>query len=353
MTLDDIDTPAVVIDAALARANIARFQAYADQHGLALRPHIKTHKLPLFAKAQIEAGAAGITCQKLSEAEVMAEHGLEDILITYNIVGPAKLGRLVALAGRVEKLAVTADNGAVIAGLSAAFARAGKVIDVLVECDTGGGRQGVQTVDEAVALAQSAANLSGLRFAGLMTYPAPGGGHWVQAFMSEAKGRLDALGIPCPIISSGGTPDMWRAHEVPIVTEYRAGTYIYNDRAVVAHGAASFDQCALNVLTTVVSTPTPDRAVIDAGSKILTSDLFGLEGHGVVVDHPGLLVSRLSEEHGVIGAEGGGATGLSVGDRLRIVPNHCCVVSNMVDSVTLGENGAYREVPVAARGCVR
>ena len=353
MDFDDIDTPAVLIDETRARDNIARFQAYADEHGFALRPHIKTHKLPLFAKAQVAAGAVGINCQKIGEAEVMADAGLTDILITYNIIGDAKLKRLVALSRRLDKLSVTADSSGVIAGLSRAFSAEEKPLNVLVECDTGAGRQGVQSPAEAVALAQGIASAPGLTFGGLMTYPAPGMGARVQAFMTETKAKLAELGIDCPVISSGGTPDMWTAHEVPVVTEYRVGTYIYQDRSMVMRGTAHYDDCALSVLTTVVSTPTPDRAVIDAGSKVLTSDLLGLEGHGHVVGRDDLVVAGLNEEHGIIRTAEGGATGLAVGERIRIVPNHCCVVSNMVDAVVLFDGHGWREETVAARGRVR
>lgn len=353
MNFKDIDTPAVLVDENKARANIARFQAYADEHGFALRPHIKTHKLPLFAKAQVDAGAAGINCQKIGEAEVMADAGLDDILITYNIIGAQKLERLVALARLLKRLAVTADSEEVVAGLSAAFAREAKLLNVLVECDTGGGRQGVQTPEAAIALGEVISRSPGLHFAGLMTYPRPGGGRDVETFMSAAKTGLEDRGIACEVISSGGTPDMWKAHEVPVVTEYRAGTYIYYDRSMVAAGAGTYDDCALTVLATVVSTPTPNRAIIDAGSKILTSDLLGLSGHGHVLGRDDLAIAGLNEEHGIVRVAGGGPTGLSVGDRLRIVPNHCCVVSNMVDTVTLVDGESWREVPVAARGKVR
>ncbi len=353
MSIADIDTPAVLVDERKARANIARFQAYADEHGFALRPHIKTHKLPLFAKVQMDAGAAGINCQKIGEAEVMADAGLSDILITYNILGTAKLKRLAALARRLDHLSVTADSEAVVAGLSAAFASETRPLNVFVECDTGGGRQGVQDPEAAIALGEIIARAPGLALAGLMTYPAPGGGAKVQAFMSAAKNGLADMGIACPVISSGGTPDMWKAHEVPIVTEYRTGTYIYYDVSMVAAGAATYEDCALTVLTTVVSTPTPDRAIIDAGSKILTSDLSGLTGHGHVLGRDDLAITGLNEEHGYVRAEDGGATGLSVGDRLRIIPNHCCVVSNMVDAVALIDGESWREVPVAARGKLR
>ncbi|NIA70565.1 D-TA family PLP-dependent enzyme [Pelagibius litoralis] len=349
MKVDDIETPAVVIDEAVARRNIEQYQAHCNQHGLSLRPHIKTHKLPHFAKAQIAAGAVGITCQKLSEAEVMADHGLDDILITYNILGSAKLARLRRLAERLGKVCVTADNPVVIEGLSAAFADAPRALPVMVECDSGAHRCGVASPEEAVTLAQAISSSPGLAFAGLMTYPAVGGGAQVQAFMAEAKRLLAAVGLDCPVVSSGGSPDMWTSGEVEGVTEYRIGTYIYNDRSLVQHGVRSWEDCALTVLATVVSLPATGRAIIDAGSKTLTSDLIGLRGYGQVLGHDDVEVSALSEEHGILAWAGGKK--LHVGQRIHIVPNHACVVSNMVDFVWIkSEAGRVEKFTVAARG---
>jgi D-serine deaminase-like pyridoxal phosphate-dependent protein len=192
----------------------------------------------------------------------------------------------------------------------------------------------------------------GLRFAGLMTYPKAGGTAAVQTFMAEAKALLAEAGYACATISSGGSPDLHQAHLAPVVEEYRVGTYIYNDRSLLARGACSLDDCALHVLTTVISVPTPERAIVDAGSKILTTDLFGLIGHGVVIGHPALAVSALNEEHGHIDCSQAPGS-LSVGDRIRIVPNHACVVSNMVDQVYLMDGGEVFSVEtVAARGMV-
>ena len=284
----------------------------------------------------------------------MADAGLNDILVSYNILGTAKLAQLVALARRVEVLTVTADSEAVVDGLSKAFAGETSPLGVLVECDTGGGRQGVQTPEQAVALGMRIASAPGLRFVGLMTYPGPGHGRprakLHECGQSGAGSTRRRLSDP---VERAAHRIMWKAHEVPIVTEYRAGTYIYYDRSMVAAGAATYDECALTVLATVVSTPTPDRAIIDAGSKVLTSDLLGLSGYGHVVGREDLTITGLSEEHGTLRAEKGQVTGLSVGDRLRIIPNHCCVVSNMVDVVTLFDAEGWREVPVAARGRVR
>jgi len=346
---EQVSTPAVVVDLDVVQRNIERFQTYADAHGLEVRPHIKTHKLPAIADMQLAAGAIGITCQKISETEAMVagSAAIRDVLITYNIIGEEKLAALRTLARRV-KLSVVADNAAVVEGLSSAFAAA-EPLTVLVECNVGADRCGVGAPDEALALARRVAGAPGLIFGGLMTYPPAGGVARTEAFMAEAKRLIEAAGLFVACVSSGGTPDMMRAHESPTTTEYRPGTYVYNDRSLVARGACGWDECALTVLTTVVSTPAPNRAIVDAGSKILTSDLLGLSGYGHVLGRPDLAVDQLSEEHGRIVAAS--STGLRVGERLRIVPNHACVVSNMVDAVYVARGGGDASPwPVAARG---
>jgi len=347
----ELDTPAVLIDLDRVEANLKRVQDYADSHGLKLRPHIKTHKLPRFAKRAIELGAVGITVQKLGEAEVMADAGITEIFLPYNILGAAKLARLKALAARVN-ITVTADSTTTIAGLSQTFAGAARPLVVLVECDTGMGRCGVQTPAAAVALAQAIAGAPGLQFGGLMTYPAAGQVEANAAWLAAAKQALIAAGLPPAIVSNGGTPDIWRAHEVTAATEHRPGTYIYMDRFQVAKGVGGFDDCALTVLATVVSRPTPDRAIIDAGSKALTSDLLGMSGFGLIEAYPQAEIVGLSEEHGTIDLSKCTARP-QVGDTLRIIPNHACVVSNLFDTVTLiSGNTVVETVPVGARGKV-
>ncbi len=346
----EIDTPAVLIDLNVADRNIAKFQAHCDAHGLKLRPHIKTHKLPLLAKAQVAAGAIGITCQKVSEAEAMiAEGDIEDVLITFNIIGAEKLRRLRALSERV-KLSVVADSKAVVDGLSEAFATHSIALDVLVECDTGAMRCGVTSPDAAAVLASYIDKKPGLTFAGLMTYPPAGDEAGVQAWLTKAAEAAADHGLSVRVISNGGSPGMWQAQDVPIATEYRIGTYIYNDRSLVARGVCTWDDCALSVLATVVSVPAKDRAVIDCGTKVLTSDLLGLDGSGHVLDRPDITVAGLSEEHGVLTAP---HINLTVGERVRIVPNHACVVSNMLDEVVLVRGTAIEKAQrVAARGRV-
>jgi D-serine deaminase-like pyridoxal phosphate-dependent protein len=351
MPFESLDTPCVLIDLPRVEANLRRAQAFADARGLKLRPHIKTHKLARFAKRQVELGSVGITCQKLGEAEVMADAGIADIFLPYNILGEHKLARLKTLAARI-RLSVTADSAATVAGLARTFRDAVNPLPVLVECDTGMGRCGVQTCEEALALATLIAASSGLAFAGLMTYPAAGKVEANAAWLAAAVDLLTREGLPPKIVSSGGTPDLWRAAEAAMVTEHRPGTYIYLDRYQVAKGVGTLEDCALTVLATVVSRPTPDRAVIDAGSKALSSDTLGLDGFGLLLEYPDAVIRSLSEEHGVVDLTAC-AKRPEIGERVRIVPNHACVVSNLFDTVALISGGDVIEVtPVTARGRV-
>ena len=349
--IQELETPCVLIDLDRVEANLTHAQREADRLGLNLRPHIKTHKLPRFAQRQVDLGAVGITVQKLGEAEVMADGGLTDIFLPYNIVGDHKLGRLKALNERVT-LKVTADSPDTVAGYAPTFA-SGKPLTVLVECDTGMGRCGVQTPAQALALAQQIAASPGLKFGGLMTYPLSGARDKAEQWLADAKALLQKGGLDCEVISSGGTPDMWKGHEGTVVTEYRPGTYIYFDRSQVKNGAADWTDCALTVLATVVSRPTATRVVVDAGSKALTSDMLGMEGFGVIEGLGGVAVKSLSEEHGVIELPAP-SDDPRVGDLVRIIPNHACVVSNLFDDVHLISHGELVEtVPVAARGRVQ
>jgi D-serine deaminase-like pyridoxal phosphate-dependent protein len=349
-TLQTVNTPAVLVDLDTARRNIDRFQSYANAHGLKVRPHIKTHKLPAIADIQLRAGAIGITCQKVSEAEAMVAGSPEirDVLITYNILGTEKLEHLASLARKVT-LSVVADNETVTDGLSSKFSAEPAPLRVLVECNTGADRCGVPTPEAAAALAQRIARAPGLVFGGLMTYPPVNGAAGVESFMTHAKALIEAAGIKVPVITSGGTPSMMDAALAPVITEYRPGTYVYNDRSLVSRGVCGWEDCALTVLATVVSVPAANRAIIDAGSKTLTSDLLGLSGYGHVLGRDDIAIDQLSEEHGRLISEG--PINLKVGDRLRIVPNHACVVTNMVDAVNIVEQGEIIAIwPVAARG---
>jgi D-serine deaminase-like pyridoxal phosphate-dependent protein len=342
-------TPAVVVDLDVVERNIARVQAMCDAAGVINRPHIKTHKSPVIAAMQRDAGARGITCQKIGEAEVMVEAGHDDILISYNILGEQKLGRLGALLSKA-KIAVAADNPTVVAGLPQAAAIAGRDLDVLVECDTGRKRAGVATAAEAVALAKDIASRPGLSFAGFMLYPPEDAMSDTQAFLDAATAGIREAGLMPRIVSSGGTPNLHNLGKIQGVTEHRAGTYIFNDRMMLAAGMATLADCALTVYATVVSRAEPDRGILDSGSKTLTSDIGGLDGHGLILEHPNARIARFAEEHGFLDLSACNDRP-EVGDIVRIVPNHVCVVVNMVDRlVTVRGGEIVGELPVAARG---
>lgn len=349
MNIDQIDTPAVLIDLDRAEANLRRAQDYADLHGLRLRPHVKTHKLPGLARAQMALGAVGITAQKLGEAEAMADGGLGDIFLPYNILGAAKLARLRALHQRVI-LSVTSDSDAVLDGYGATFTDAAHPLPVLIECDTGAARCGVQSPAQALALARRIADTPGLRFGGLMTYPPRDGEAATDRWLIAARDLLSAAGLPPQVISTGGSPGLYRAAQVTAATEYRPGTYIYGDRMQVAWGLGTWEDCAMTVLATVVSRPTETRAILDAGSKALAADLCALPGHGRLTAYPDAIIIGLSEEHAHVDLTACAARP-QVGARVRVIPNHACVVTNLHDRVHLIRGDRVAEIaPVTSRG---
>ena len=342
----DLDTPALVVDLDRLERNLERWQRYADDAGLANRPHIKTHKCVEIARRQLELGAAGVCCQKLGEAEVMADAGITDILIPYNLLGERKLARLVHLARRTE-LRVSTDDERLLAGLALAAAEAERDLDVLVECDTGFARAGVASPSAAAELAAAIEATRGLRFAGFLTYPALAG---ATEFLDAAGQEARSLGLAVEAISAGGTPTMWQSAELaPPVTEYRVGTYVYFDRNCIDAGAAGLDEIALTVLTTVVSTPAPGRVLLDAGSKALTSDLSESAGYGLILEAPGSKIAQLSEEHGHVKLAK--SDELELGQPVHVVPNHVCPVSNLFEElwVRRGEKIVDRYA-IAARG---
>lgn len=352
VAVTDLDTPVVTILLERLEDNIARVQRLVSQAGKRNRPHVKTHKIPAIGAMQITAGAVGLTCQKLGEAEVFVDAGVaDDLLVTFNIVGPAKTARLMDLCERVSRLAVVADNEMVLRGLSSAARSRGRILPVLVECDCGFGRNGVQTPRAALDLARLVDRLPGLAFEGLLVFPnsAPR----TLPFFAEAVSLFAASGVPLPTLSGGGTPSLSSLADYPMLTEHRAGTYVYNDVMMVHSGVAGWDDCAMHVRTTVVSRPTEDRAVVDAGSKVLTREQYYVRDFGHVMEYPKAVVVNLSEEHGVLDLSACRERP-DVGDVVNIVPNHCCVVSNMVDEVFAVRGGLVEAAwPVAARGKVR
>lgn len=348
----EFGTPALVIDMDRVERNIARVQAICDAAGVANRPHIKTHKSPLLAQLQIKAGAKGITCQKLGEAEVMAAAGIDDILISYNLIGDEKMARLGTLLANTS-ITVAADNPVVISGLPVAAAAAGRALPVVIECDTGRKRAGVETPAEVIALARQIDDAPGLTFAGLLMYPTENGWGDAQRFYDETLTGLRQIGLDPAIVSTGGSPNLKNVGKLKGATEHRPGTYIYNDRMQVAAGVASWNDCALHVYSTVVSRAAPDRGILDAGSKTLTADTGGLDGYGLILEHPEAKIARFAEEHGFLDLTKSN-TRPAVGDVVRIVPNHVCVVVNMSDeAVMVRGNEIVGILPIAARGKLR
>ena len=351
MRIHELDTPVATVDLDRLEANIARLQSYLSEHKIINRPHIKTHKIPAIAQMQVDAGAIGVTCQKLGEAEVMADAGIADIFVPYNILGQAKLRRLVRLMQRV-RMSVTVDSATTARGLSSAISQAEALpkLDVLVEFDTGMGRCGVQSPGDAAELARLIHGLPGLSFGGLMTYPY---NEHTTDFVRATRELLEADGLPVARVSAGGTPQMWRAHTCPVITEYRAGMYVYGDRYTLKSGAMTLDDCALKIMTTVVSRPTAERGILDGGSKVFSSDVMGLEGHGLILEYPEARFYGQSEEHGHVDFSAC-ARKPEVGERVTVIPNHCCVVSNLFNQM-IGVRGDQVEVmwPVAARGMVQ
>lgn len=362
MLKEDLDTPFVIIDVEKVEKNISDMQNVADAGGVLLRPHAKTHKMPYFAHKQIQAGAVGVTVAKIGEAEVMAGAGIKDILIAYPIVGQQKIERLARLAKRVN-LVVALDNFEAAQAISAVAARESVVIGILLELDCGFHRVGLPPTS-VLSLAKQVSILPGLVLRGVATF----GGHAYDAKTDEDRARIgfhegrlavdtaDLLrqhGFELDVVSVGSTPTSKWASQVSGVTDIRPGTYIFGDLMQVQMNAHQLADCALTVKVTVVSRPAEDRAVVDAGSKIFTSDgghsPIGT-GRGFVVGHPGIIVQWFTEEHGMLFLPDD-ERNLAVGDTLEIIPVHACAVVNMVDEVALVRAEEVETIlPVAARG---
>jgi D-serine deaminase-like pyridoxal phosphate-dependent protein len=356
----ELSTPIPIVDLDRLERNLDRMASYASAHGLALRPHIKTHKAPAVSKQQILRGAIGLTCATPRELEVMSEVS-NDLLLAYPPVGPGKLERVMAVSP-TARLTIAVDSAAVIEDIAAAAARAGRTVRILIEIDMGLHRVGVTTPDDAVALAALVKARPPLEYAGIAFYP----GHLREPIHPNDAG-LDALsrdiatyvnaleraGLAPPIVSGGSTPTAWNTHEVRGVTEFRPGTYVYNDRTTVDLGACTWDDCAMTVLATVVSTSVSGQAIVDTGAKALGREPLAEgtgRGYGQVLEHPEVVVVKMWEEHGALDLSGS-PWRPTVGERVRIVPNHVCIVTHLFDTA-VGVRGGQVETswPIAARG---
>lgn len=359
MKIDDLETPAALVDVDRMEANLRRASEYCRAHGLAWRPHAKTHKTPQLAAVQVRMGAVGVTVATPREAEVMAS-AVDDILLAYPPFGASKLERLMRLPEHV-RLTVGLDSAEALDALAEAARRAGRTAGVLIELDAGMGRVGLVAPEHAVELARRAVETEGVEYRGIMFYP----GHIrhritendpaiaaLNARLAERIGALTAAGLRPEVVSGGSTPSFWHSHEIRGLTEVRPGTNIFNDRTTAEIGACAWDECAYSVLATVVSTSVEGQAVVDAGSKALAKEELRAEGggYGALLDRPGIVVKSVSEEHGLLDLTGTDWRP-RVGDRVRIVPNHVCVSVNLQERlVVVRGDEVVEEWEIAGRG---
>jgi D-serine deaminase-like pyridoxal phosphate-dependent protein len=357
--VEALETPVPLVDLDRLERNLDRMAEYASRHGLALRPHIKTHKSPRVAMEQLRRGAAGLTCATLLEAEVMSEV-CDDILLAYPPVGGSKLRRLLALPVDTD-LIIALDSIEVAEALAHAAGERGRAVGVYVELDVGMRRVGLPAIEDALTLARYVSEQAPLVYRGITFYPghirAPVGQQGEELArlnngVRVAIQALDRAGLRPDVVSGGSTPTITTAHEIEGLTEIRPGTYAYNDRITQQTGACSWDDCALTVLATVVSTAVPGQAVIDAGAKSLGREPAAApeDGFAAVWDRPEVTVQRLSEEHGILDLQNSDWRP-TVGEQVRLVPNHACVVIHLHE-VIYGMRGDRIETswPVSARG---
>jgi len=360
----DIDTPALVVSEEILHRNIASMAAFAKSVGVAMRPHIKTHKTVQIARLQMAAGAIGVTCAKVGEAEVMVnEAGIDDVLLAYPTIGDAKVRRLVPLMEKA-RIVVACDSLDAARMLSRAMTGYDRRLDVMLEVNTGQNRSGARVGDEAVEMALQIARMANLELVGIMTHE----GHANSAPPDQLEGiaieagkamvdtaeRIRAHGVPLPTVSVGSTPAAHYTPTVAGVTEMRPGTYVFNDNSAFRYGLLGVQDCAARFVATVVSRAAPDRAVLDTGSKSLAMDPSkGHPGHGYIVGHPDVIITKLSEEHGACSIPEG-EEGFDVGDRVEIIPNHICPTVNLMDELLIARDGRIIDTwKVAARGKVR
>jgi D-serine deaminase-like pyridoxal phosphate-dependent protein len=368
MRLTELPTPQVLVDSTRLAANLDKMQLAASAHGLSLRPHAKTHKSPAIARQQIERGAVGICCAKVGEAEVFAAEGIEDIRLPYP-VHPTNASRVLRLM-ESTRVSIIVDHEAVARAWAQVMQRAGRTLDVLVKVDVGFHRCGIDpSGPDAAGFVRSVGMLDGLRLRGLLSHAGhaylAGSEQELRRIAADEANTLAALardsGIALEELSVGATPTARFSLGEKTLTEIRPGNYAYFDRTQVALGAARYEDCALTVLARVVSRPSRDRVILDCGSKTLSSDgARGFQptpGYGVALQDlessepdGGLLIERLSEEHATVRVVNG-VSNLEPGNLVRVLPNHSCVVSNLVDCIRIVDGSAVVEtLPVAARG---
>ena len=360
-SLYDLETPAAVVDLGRLERNLGRAAEYANQHGLALRPHVKTHKTAWIAGEQVRLGAAGVTCATPREAEVMSAVA-SDILLAYPPVGKTRASRIASLP-RDARVIVALDSLEAILEIEREAEACGRSVGVYIEIDMGMHRVGVPDAQAALELVKRVQRSRALYYEGIAFYP----GHVrepvdaqdsslerLNATIAATLDTLGKAGADPTVVSGGSTPTLWQTHRLHGVTEMRPGTYVYNDRTTAEIGACAWDDCAFTVLATVVSTAVPGQAVIDAGSKALGREpLRGADaggGFGSLLEHPEVIVKGMSEEHGLLDLSKSGWTP-RVGEVIRVIPNHVCIVVHLNDTMHgVRGDAVERSWAVDARG---
>lgn len=361
MPLAEVDTPCLILDLDAFERNLRRLDESLAGRSVMVRPHAKSHKCPQIALRQIALGAVGVCCQKVSEAEALVRGGVNDVLIANEIVGAPKLRRLAALAGQA-RVAVCADNAGNIAALDAAAREAGVKLDVLVEINVGADRCGVEPGEPALELARKIAASGNLRFAGLQAYQGSAQ-HLrkveerraaIEAAVAQVRrtvALLDKAGIPCEKVTGAGTGTYAFEAASGVYHEIQPGSYIFMDADYARNewtesGIPRFEH-SLFVWTTVMSRPSPERAIVDAGLKASSVD----SGMPRVADARGVEYVRASDEHGVLALNG--APGYAVGDKLRLIPGHCDPTVNLYDHYVCIRNDRVEALwPITARGAL-
>lgn len=334
-----LDTPAMLVDLDIAEANIASMAAFARRSGLRLRPHLKTHKSLAMARRQLAAGAAGLCAATVGEAAAFVAGGVTDLTLAYPVVGARKLDRLAAVC-RTADLTLVADSAAVADGYQEVARQAGRTLRVLIEVDTGMGRVGA-TPDAVPALARHISGCNGLEFHGILTHA--GHAHDAEgqlgiervareeaAIMGAVRADLERAGHEVAVVSAGSSLTARYLSTADGITEIRPGTYVYNDLRTLACWSCTYEEIAATMLATVISVDGA-RVVVDAGSKTLTMSTDPVYGQGHLLGRPDGAFTRLSEEHGVLSVDG--APRPRVGDRVRILPIHACVWSDLQPEV--------------------
>lgn len=363
--LDKLQTPCIVIDLVKLKKNLKEMQEASDSSNCKLRPHIKTHKMIPFAKLQLEYGAAGITCAKVSEAEVMADGGIDDIFIAYPIIGDFRIKRAIKLAGRTKRLILAVDSLEGATALNGAARDAGICFEVRLEVDTGAKRTGILR-EKAVSLATEIEQMSNLNLTGIYTFKSliyqgatttdpEIAGQEEGELMKQIAEDMEAAGINLTDISAGSTPTGLSVARTGMVTEIRPGTYIFKDYMLYKEGITKLEDVAAHFYATVVSTPTEEYAVIDGGTKTFPMDIqlnvapYYYPSYAIIEENDDLQLKRMNEEHGIITSQSG-KTGLKVGQKIKLTPVHVCTAVNMQNQVYIYDGNNVYEQKVDARG---